>query len=214
MDRGINPDSWDGILSTRGSKLTLIAYVLSARHEAWSFQNDYFHWGEKGVFAKSQECSFQKVHTFLKQRLTNETPKVLLKSCLHLRWLGSPGTLLVRCVVLGGEETLGEEDWVRLRISEWVGDTVTARWWFCGGALGSVFPSHPSRSPCFSQTYFWSSFKNLVCHTRLIIRSLFIFPDSIWLLSIFFFLVENYLIRGSPWFPGPRQPAWGIKLKK
>ena len=140
MDRGINPDSWDGILSTRGSKLTLIAYVLSARHGARSFQNDYFHWGEKSVFAKSQDCSFQKVHNFLKQRLTSETPKVLLKSCLHLRWLGFPGTLLAGCVFLMGGESLGEEDWVQLRINEWVRDTaVTSRWWFCGARLVLCF---------------------------------------------------------------------------
>ena len=66
--------------------------------------------GGKSVFAKSQECSFQKMHNFLKQRLTNETPKVLLKSCLHLRRLGFPGTLLVGCVFLRGGEALGEED--------------------------------------------------------------------------------------------------------
>lgn len=132
MDRGINSDSWDGILSTRGSKLTLIAYVLSASHGARFFQNDYSHWG-KSVFAKSQECSFQKMHNFLKQRLTNETPKVLLKSCLHLRRLGFPGTLLVGCVFLRGGEALGEEDWVQLRMSGWG----TQEWLRAGGSAGA-----------------------------------------------------------------------------
>ena len=77
MDRGINPDSWDGILSTRGSKLTLIAYVLSARHGARSFQNDYFHWGKKvfchveKIMSQSQDMSLNVnfIHAFNKSTM-------------------------------------------------------------------------------------------------------------------------------------------------
>lgn len=84
---------------------------------------------------------------------------------------------------------------------------------FAGTHLCSVLSPHPSSSSCFSQTYFCSSFKNLACHTGLIIRSLFLFPDSIWLF-FFFFSCWKLSHRRFSLIPRPWQPAWGIKLKK
>ena len=98
------------IKNKTGSKLTLIC--ICSQCQAWGSILPKWLFSlrrKKSVFAKSQECSFQKVHNFLKWRLTNETPKVLLKSCLDLRWLGFPRMLLVGMCFSQGWRNLEEE---------------------------------------------------------------------------------------------------------
>lgn len=150
MDRGINPDPWDGILSATGSKLTLICICSQCQARGsilpkWLFSLRR----KKSVFAKSQECSFQKVHNFLKWRLTNETPKVLLKSRLDLRWLGFPRMLLVGMCFSQGWRNL--EEGVKLSW-EWISGLGTQKWFradgFAGTHLCFVSSSHPSGSSC------------------------------------------------------------------